>query len=123
VSKVLNEDLGGMTKISKRDLNMNMERGCFITDGIMQILTLTSALFQMETPWRCQEHYIPCSQPFCEHGQKLTAKLNIKSTQTTNHKLDFEGCLSNKLIAHLSTIIYCKITESSDTKVPNQPIN
>jgi len=41
VSKFLNEDLSGMTKITKRDPNMNMKRGVLITDGSMHILTPT----------------------------------------------------------------------------------
>jgi len=41
MSKFLNEDLGGMTKISEQDPNMNMKRGVLITGGSMQILTLT----------------------------------------------------------------------------------
>ena len=56
VSKFLNEDLGGMTKIYEQDPNMNMKRGVLITDGSIQIFTLTSALLGMEAPWRCQEH-------------------------------------------------------------------
>ena len=59
MSKFLNEDLGGMTKISERDPNMNMKRGVLITNGNMQILTLTSALLGMVAPWRCQEHHRP----------------------------------------------------------------
>ena len=57
VSKFLNEDLGGMTKIFERDPNMNMKRGVLITDGSMKILTLTTALLGMAAPWRCQEHH------------------------------------------------------------------
>ena len=41
MTKSLNEDLGGMTKISERDPNMNMKRGVLTIDGNMQILTLT----------------------------------------------------------------------------------
>ena len=44
VSKFFNEDLGGMTKISERDPNMNMKRGVLITDGSMQILTLIASI-------------------------------------------------------------------------------
>lgn len=59
VSNFFNEDLGGMTKISEYDPNMNMKRGFLITDGNMQILTLTSALLGMEAPWKHQEHRRP----------------------------------------------------------------
>ena len=48
-----------MTKISERDLNMNMKRGVLITDGSMQILKLTSALLVMTTPWGFHEHHKP----------------------------------------------------------------
>lgn len=41
MSKFLNEDLGGMTKISERESNMNMKKGFLIIDGNMEILTLT----------------------------------------------------------------------------------
>ncbi len=63
MSKFLNEDLGGMRKISERDPNMNMKSGVLITDGSMKILTLKSALLGMAAPWRCQEHHRPSAQP------------------------------------------------------------
>ena len=50
MSIFLNEDIGGMTTISKRDPNMNMQRGVPITDGSMQILTQTLALLGMAPP-------------------------------------------------------------------------